>query len=238
MKNQIKQFLTYTLLLVSYFAYSQENSMIDLWQIKKVEVGEDNMTPVAKWTRINANGTYQSGNGWLQNSSGTWNYEKKTNTYSAVDQLDIRDEFGGFTVSFQNDLMIWEREEEGMSVKVILERIKELPMSPADYLEGMWKLSEISKNEEVISINSAGEDKAKLFIRWDRIFLGFSPDGNKSSGYWHIHGHKSEITLLPHQENGLAESWKIQVNEKELIMTGLSDSNKGVQRNYIRQYSF
>lgn len=238
MTKRLNQFCILFSVLITYISYGQNERIMGLWKINKVEVGEENMTPVAKWTKINDDGTYQSGNGWLQNSKGTWSYDKELNTYSSADPLDISDEFGGFAVSFESGFMIWQREEEGMPVKVILESIKELPLAPADYLEGMWKLSEISKNAEPISFDARQEDKEKLFIRWDRIFLGFSPEGKKSSGYWHINGHRPEITLLPHREDGQVESWKIEVNDTKLVMNGISDTNEGIQRTYIRQHSF
>ena len=238
MKKRLNYFLAFILIQFSVYTYGQKERLIGLWEIQKVEVGEQNMTPVAKWTKINTDGTYESGNGWLQNVQGQWNYDSKNRMYSASDSLGIVDEFGGFTVSFDRDKMLWEREEEGMLVKVILAPIKELPMAPADYLEGMWKLTDISDKGESILNTFDKEHKHKLFIRWDRIYINFSPEGKKLTGYWHIHGHKSEITLLPHAEGSKAESWVIEVNRKQLIMTGISDSNKTIQRKYMRSNTF
>jgi hypothetical protein len=196
------------------------------------------MTPVAKWFRINADGTYQAGNGWLQNGNGTWNYDKQNNLYTAKDPLDIADKNGGFTVSFDGEKMQWEREEEGMTVKVTLLPVENLPMSPADYLKGIWDLVEITENEASILDDFDQDNKHKLFIRWDRVYINFSPEGKKLTGYWHIHGHKPEITLLPHQEDASPESWRVDVNEKELVMTGISESNRTIQRKYVRRNAF
>ncbi len=54
---------------------AQDEKFIVLWEIQKVVVGSEQMTSVTKWTRINQNRTYESGNDWLQNSSGTWSYD-------------------------------------------------------------------------------------------------------------------------------------------------------------------
>lgn len=226
------------LILVSNTVSSQKEKIIGFWEIEKVSVGTENMTPVAKWTKIKHDGTYQSGNGWLQNSYGTWKYDAQNNTYAAIDSLDIFDEFGGFKVSFDQQKMFWERQEEGMKVKVTLKPIEELPMSTADYLEGMWKLDDISQNGVSIRAEFDADQKHKLFMRWDRIYLNFTPEGNKQTGYWHINGHKPEITMLPHQEGEKAQSWRIEVDEKELIMTGISDGNNTIKRRYIRKNSF
>lgn len=58
------------------------------------------------------------------------------------------------------------------------------------------------------------ENKHRLFIKWDRNYINFSPEGNQLSGFWHINAHKPEITLLPHQEGSENENWRIEVNEK------------------------
>ena len=125
-----------------------------------------------------------------------------------------------------------------MSVKVTLSPIEELPVAPSDYLEGLWDLVEITENDISILDSFDGKDEHKLHFRWDRIFINYSPDGERLTGYWHIHGHRPDITLLPHQEDGTVESWRVEVNEKELLMTGLSDSNRTIQRKYVRRNTF
>jgi len=238
MKKQLNFTLIILLLSCSFSIHAQKENLIGFWEIENVEVGEENMTPVAKWTKINADGTYQSGNGWLQNSKGTWNYDNENNKYSATDSLDIFDEFGGFIVSFDQKKMFWEREEEGMQVKVTLGPIHELPMATSDYLEGMWQLVDMSEKGQSILEDFENAQEHKLFIRWDRMYMKFSPEGKKLTGYWHINGHKPEITLLPHQADENVESWRVEVNKKELIMTGISDSNKMIERKYIRKNTF
>ncbi|KAB1065979.1 hypothetical protein [Salibacter halophilus] len=232
MKKNITFFL---LVLLSLHTYAQKENLTGLWEVEKVSVGEKNMTPVAKWFRINPDGKYQAGNGWLQNGKGNWSYDAESNMYTATDSLDITDEFGGFTVSFGAEKMFWEREEEGMHVKVTLMPIKELPMSPADYLKGVWDLVEITKEGQSVLSDFDSKDKHKLFIRWDRVYINFSPEGERLTGYWHIHGHRPEVTLIPHVGGGKSESWKIEVDHKELLMSGLSDSNKNIKRKYIRR---
>ncbi|WP_296705818.1 hypothetical protein [Algoriphagus sp.] len=238
MKKELNTLVILAFILVSFSGFAQKETMVGLWEVEKVSVGEENMTPVAKWFRLNADDTYQGGNGWLQSSKGNWNYDADANLYTATDSLDVMDEFGGFSVSFDNEKMVWEREEEGMSVKVTLLPIEKLPMSPADYLEGMWDLEKITENGQSIIGDFDKENKHKLFIRWDRIYINFNPEGKKLTGYWHINGHRPEITLLPHQEDGNPESWRIEVNNKELVMTGISDSNRAIERTYMRRNTF
>lgn len=233
---RIKFALILTLGACNTFAQSQ--SPIGFWAIEKVSIGDQAMTPIAKWSKIHADGTYESGNGWLQSARGTWQFDPKTHVFSANDPLDVADEFGGFTVSFEGDKMYWEREEEGMPVKVTLKPIDKLPMSPADYLEGIWDLEEITENGASILADYDPNNKRKIFMGWDRIYRDFDAEGRRSSGFWHIDGHRPEITLLPHQQGKSPEGWRIEVNEKTLTMTGISDSNQDIQKKYIRRNTF
>ncbi|CAM1344302.1 hypothetical protein [Tenacibaculum amylolyticum] len=237
MKKGIKRVTICMCLLMSYYIQAQKENVIGFWQVENVEVGKYNKTPIAKWIRINADGIYQSGNGWLQHEEGTWKYDEKENKYSVKDNLGIIDEFGGFTVSFKKEQMIWKREEEGMLVKVTLSPITKLPMAPADYLEGVWELKSSKKSNKY----SNGIEKntgSKLFFKWGRTYTEFVTGGKRKTGYWYIHGHKPEVTLLSHEKGKQPETWKIEVNEKELHMKGVSDSNKTIERIYVRRNSF
>lgn len=237
MKKNVKRIIICISLLMSYVIQAQKERVIGFWQIEKVEVGKKNMTPIARWTKINRDGTYQSGNGWLQHAEGTWKYDEREYKFSVKDELGPIDEFGGFIVSFKNNQMIWEREEEGMQVKVILLPITKLPMAPVDYLEGIWELVSVKKNNE--NINDLGNKKpSKLFFKWGRTYTKLTSKGKRKTGYWYIHGHKPEITLLPHEKGKQPETWEIKVGKKELHMKGISDSNKMMERMYVRRHAF
>lgn len=82
------------------------------------------MTPVAKWTRINKDRSYVSGNGWLQNSSGTWTYDIDSKQFIPTETNGIRDEFGAFIVSFSEGKMKWEINRT--RIEVVLTFLKKL----------------------------------------------------------------------------------------------------------------
>lgn len=91
----------YTLLTTILFTFSltlinAQQAVVGFWEVTEVKVGDQTMTPVAKWTRIHEDGTFQSGNGWLQNSEGTWTFDKKYNHFEANDPNGLVDEFGPF----------------------------------------------------------------------------------------------------------------------------------------------
>lgn len=238
MNTLLKYTLLIAFMLLNFMTYAQKDRITGFWEIVKVNIGEHNMTPIAKWTKINVDGTFQSGNGWLQSSEGSWTYDVESNIFATYDSMGLVDEFGGFKVSFDNENMYWEREENGMPLKVTLKPIEKLPKAPADYLEGLWQLSEITKDGQSILNTFDPENKHRLFIKWDRNYINFSPEDKQLSGYWHINAHKPEVTLLPHQEEAETETWKVEVNEKTLIMVGISESNQNIRREYKRKNSF
>lgn len=208
---------------------AQTSSLVGFWEMTSVSMGTESMTPIAKWITLKKDHSYTSGNGWIQNSAGSWKFDKETHILTSIDSLGISEDFAGFKVSFEGKNMIWERQENGMLVKVTLKPITEKPMAPADYLVGLWKLQ---NNDQ------SPEDYNRIFIRWDRIYNEYVDQKKKTSGYWHINAHKPEVTFLPHQEGKMPETWRISVNKTELVLTGLSDSNKGKQLHYSRLHEF
>jgi len=231
--------LTVLILILSFFnSQAQSEQLYGLWLVEEVYVGDEIMTPVSKWFRINPDGTYQSGNGWLQSASGNWIHDAASNSFTAHDSLDVKDNFGAFSLTFDDDKMNWQREEEGIEVTVKLTLIENLPLSPADYLEGVWKLKEISLNEESILSEFDPERNHQLFIRWDRLYVNYTPENEKYFGYWFIHAHRPELRLIPQSDMDKMEKWEVQVDEKELQLIGISKSNKGVLRQYERGSSF
>ncbi len=199
-------------------------SVVGMWEMTLVTVGDQEMTPTAKWTNILRDGTYTSGNGWLQNAAGTWTFDEKTQTFLPKEINGIKDPFGAFAVSFEGNEMRWTRDEEGMKVTVFLTRVDKKPMAPADKIVGVWGL-----RQERETYHSP-----YYFFRWDRIYRNGNGAGERSTGYWHMHGHRPEITLLSHEDGKTTETWQVSFQEGMLTLIGLSDSNLDVTLNFER----
>lgn len=208
------------------------------WEVEKVTVGDQTMTPVAKWFRIENDGTYTGGNGWLQNMEGTWEYDEENNSYLPKENKGLVDPFGAFTVSFDVEKMIWTREEEGMEVNVSLVPIESMPKSPADQIVGLWDLEEADSLGTKMIPKLDPEGKYYLFIRWDRMYVERNKDGQRKTGYWHMHGHRPELTILPHDSGQSPKSWTVSFENKKLILTGNSDSIKDLELRFNRLTDF
>lgn len=232
----MKQFLIFALLLISEFACAQQ--ITGLWTVTEVRVGEEKMTPVAKWFRYNENGTYESGNGWLQNDQGRWTYDRKSGVFTPVTSIGMKDPYDGFKVSFEAQKMTWERMEDGMMVTVLLEPAVSLPRSTADLLTGLWALEEITESDRNITKDHDPEGRYNIFFRWDRIYREQGTDGKRRSGYWHMHGHRPEVTMLPHQDGLSAESWKVEITDGQLVLSGISDTNREKTMKFKRLDAF
>lgn len=190
--------------LFPMLVFAQDKDILGLWQVSKVTVGDQVMTPVGKWFRFDE-GTYQTGNGWLQNGTGVWTISE--GKLSATDSFGPMDEFGAFDISFDQGMQ-WRRLEDGMEVAVYLQRSEQLPLNPADLVVGLWK----------------APDGSTLFIRWDRIYVRQSETGRKT-GYWHMNGHRPELTMLPHSDDESVSGWKVEVTEEVLVLTSTSDED-------------
>lgn len=195
-----------------------------LWLVESVSMGEQSMTPVAKWTRINPDQSYQSGNGWLQNSAGTWAFDKSRSTFLPIASVGQEDPFGPFSVNFQAGKMVWVRMEEEAEVKVVWKPIDVLPKAPADKLIGLWKVEN-------------GNDDETLFLRWDKIYVR-TVNGQRSTGYWFMNAHRPELELIPHGEYSASRKWMVSFEGEEMRWKGNGPENDEVESSFSRLRAF
>ncbi|MBK7872625.1 MAG: hypothetical protein IPJ74_19060 [Saprospiraceae bacterium] len=209
-----------------------------LWIVKKVLVGNEVMTPVAKWVKLEAGGTQLSGNGWLQHTFGTWNYDTSTSELSLFSEPGPVDEFGAFKVKYQGQHMTWERMEEGEKILVELERTEALPRSSADEMQGVWDLEKVTKQNEDITNQFDPEGKAYIFIRWDRIYVERTAGGERATGFWYINAHRPDLQLISYDKNIKDQTWRISFSDSKMTWTGLDEKNKNLVLTYERIKNF
>ena len=126
-------------LIVSILFVSCDNgSPIEgLWIVKLVKVGDQEMTPNARWARFRADFTHEAGNGRFQHSYGTWKLNQNSNELFIENTNGLDDINEPFVISLNQSEMIWERIEEGQNIKVILERSSQLPETYGDKILGL-----------------------------------------------------------------------------------------------------
>lgn len=227
--NGMKSIFTIALLFAGVSANAQ--SPVGFWEAVRVTVGDKVMTPIGKWTRINGDGTYQSGNGWLQNSAGTWTLDDVNKSYLPVETKGLHDVYGAFAIAFDIDNMIWKRQEDGLSVVVTWQPINNLPRTPADLIVGMWEVVPEKVNSSQVDISDV---KKSMFIRWDRIYVAWNTSNEKRYGYWFMNAHRPELAFIDMAGNTASEKWRVQISGDTLTLEGLSDDNKGSFIQYRR----
>lgn len=218
------------LLTLSLQIFAQEaNELTGLWLIKEVQVGDEIMTPDAKWTRLNEDFSQTSGNGWFQHSIGTWEFNQEAAELQIITDNGLDDPFGPFVVVINGDQMSWKREEDGAMVLVRLERVIDLPPTFRDKLLGLWKLAEVTGNGEYYREDF--DDTDYLFIKWNGRFEA-SSGGKKTYGVYNVHSHKPEIELIPYGDKSRS-FWKMDLLESGFEMS-LLNSKKEVKRRFER----
>lgn len=189
-----------------------------LWVVEQVIVGEQDLSPTAQWILFEEEGTFISGNGWLQNGLGSWVYDEQQKTLLQSTEIRI-DPYGPFNVSFQDQKMVWDRVEEGNKVRIILVAAKNKPMAPWDKIIGTWEI-EIANginptNDRVISEYSL--EKTIYIFDWDRRYKKFDKEGNLiEKGVWQIEVY-SPILLLISDEKDIRTIWQIEFNSSQMV---------------------
>jgi len=205
--------------------------MVGLWQIEKVSVGTEEMTPIAKWTLLNKDFTQTSGNGWLQHTVGDWSYDKKQQEIRLNNTNGMADEYGGFIVQFAEEKMIWQREEEGQEVKVTLAKIDQIPQSPANHLFGVWQL----KTDQESNENGAF---SHLMIRWDQIIVMRTSAGLREYGMYKTHGHKPEVQIIYYEDPLRSSIWVYSLEGTDLLTLNYEKDGEPIQLVYERVHTF
>lgn len=200
-----------------------------LWEVKKVRIEKEEMTPVARWMKFNADSTQTSGNGWLQHSIGTWSLnDKKQLTVSNSNGL--LDESEPFLVDLQKDKMTWSRVEEGQNVQVFLERIAKIPTSDGNKLMGLWRL------EKEKPTNDTDNSKIKtIYLSWDSRFIKQYKFGKKEYGIYKIHGHKPELQMVSYGESPEFKFYKFSISDDKLTLINTETKTKLI---YSRIHKF
>ena len=205
-----------------------------LWLVTKVKMGEDEMTPIARWMRFNADSTQTSGNGWLQHSEGNWSVNKN-NQLTVTNTNGLLDAAEPFTVKFENENMIWSRTEEGQDVQVFLERIEQIPSSEGNRLMGLWKIESIAIDNEDVTTTLNPDNNATLFLRWDNVYVFANYPQGKIYGVYKVHGHKPEIQMVNYGDNPQFQFYTFSISDLELK---LISTDKKTELKLKRIYQF
>ena len=186
------------------------------WLVTKVTVGTREITPVARWFRLD-NGKQVSGNGWVQHSFGTYKFDKTKSEVLFVTMNEPEDEYGAFKVVRTGPLMTWSRKEENEMVVVELKPVTELPMSPADEAKGLWILSSAVNNDLDVTKTFDPDHKHFLFIRWDHQYVKQINAHERVSGYWIFDAIRPEITFFGENED--EEKWSVTIEAQRMTLT-------------------
>ncbi len=199
-----------------------------LWQIEKVKIGDEEMTPIAKWTRINSDNTQESGNGWNQHVIGNWEYDKASNKIELTNSNGIEDEYPGFTITeISGEKMLWSRQEDGQTVDVYLMKIDKLPAAPFNELLGVWQLQ---SNIETSAENST----SYLFLRWDRILIDEKETEDRKYGIYKTHGHKNELQIIYYETPLRSVTWNYNFKEDGTLVLEKEENGKSEKQEYKR----
>ena len=224
------------IIVLSFFSCEKTTKIEGLWVVKSVIIGDEEMTPNARWTRFNSDLTQESGNGRFQHSYGTWKLNQNSNELFIENTNGLDDINGPFVISLNQSEMIWERTEEGQNIKVILERSSKLPETYGDKLLGLWQLEKVIGNYNYFKESDKKEINDYIFFRWDKRFIIESEKG-RVNGIYNVHGHKPEVEFIPYGDQVKRDFWEIQFEENQITLK-LLNSDTLVTRQFRRIRKF
>lgn len=214
------RFYLFLLLLGALQLRSQ--SPIGSWEVVSVQVGDRSMTPQAKWIVFEEAGFF-GGNGFLQNSAGTYTWNPLELELHMEDSLGFPDPFSPFKLSWVRDTMVWQREEEGQLVRVFLGAMEEKPLRPADHITGVWL---------------APESDSLAYIRfgWTQTYEFGYKEGPIQRGVWRCHPHRNEVILLPWKREEATRSYQLEIASWNDLYLKDFDGNQSWRLKRSRDY--
>jgi len=210
-----------------------EKGIVGLWVVEKVQMGEQSMTPIARWMRFETDSTQTSGNGWFQHSYGSWSMNG--DQLRVIDVNGITDEFEPFKISLNEDKMTWIRNEEGQGVTVHLKRATKVPASKGNQLIGLWKLTKATDQENDITAITNPDDKAMMHLRWDYMYVQHNMPKGRRFGVYKIHAHKPEIQLVNYGNESQFSFWNFSLEGNKLLLKS-TDQKSTMEFERIHQF--
>jgi hypothetical protein len=207
------------------------------WLVTKVSVGPRDVTPVARWFKIEK-GKQVSGNGWTQHSFGTYKFDKKKSELLFITANEPEDEFGAFKVERKGPLMTWSRKEERELVMVELKPITELPMSPSDHAKGLWVLDSAMDRDLDVTKTYDPDHKHFLFIRWDHQYVRQINAHERISGYWFFDALQPIVSFISENREQEDEQWTATIEGPKLTLKGSSENVREMTLVYSRATEF
>jgi hypothetical protein len=215
MNNKI--ILTFLLFLSLTNLYAQK--ITGLWKVDRVIVGDQVMTPVAKWFKFEKRGQYTAGNGWQQNDYGSYSYNKKEKTFLPKSAIQAN-EFGAFKIGIKGSEMQWSRMEQGMQVVVNLTPTTQITMAPKDSLLGIWEIEKYTRIPDKNEGDSIQHKKIeKLVFSWTQNYVQFLASGEKKRGYWYVHAHRPELRFIDFNTEAGVQKYAISFMADKLMLT-------------------
>ncbi len=204
------------LVLIQFLLSTSINAQIyGLWETTSVRVGDEMMTPIAKWSNFLEDGKYTSGNGWLQNSDGSWEYDEVAKKLNIIVSTGFDNTFGPFDVEFNSeDEMIWTREENGELVTVTQRRIYDIPKNQATNAVGLWMVTEAIFGNQVKTEEFKESEFQAVFVRWDNLLQEITVEGRRS-GMWRIDAHRPVIDILYYDGSKPLQYWDLNFKNED-----------------------
>ncbi|MEL6656275.1 MAG: hypothetical protein AAFY48_04790 [Bacteroidota bacterium] len=220
----MQNILFLSLLLSSTAIFCQANLLVGYWQVNEVTLAGDTQTPVSKWFHLGEDGNLQGGNGGNINIFGTWENPTKTEVLF-FNREGVADPAGPFTFRKEKELLILEREEGGLHIKVTLQAFElgDWPIAPWDQVAGAWTLS----SETGLNKEDLGYSFSTASFQWDHIVV-FNGDDDVTpiwAALWRIHAHRIQLELAPTRYDIPFMRWDIEFTDDQMIWTRNFEGN-------------
>jgi len=212
-------------------------SIIGIWEVHKVLLGDEDFSPMGRWVQFNADSTQVSGNGWKRHSEGTWS--QNDNTLNIVNTNGFIDPYSNFEFVLNGDSMVWKRTEEDQQVTIQLQRVKDIPKTSADELLGLWDLDSAFSGITKLDSLYDPENMRYLFLRWNNRFRDQMNGSQALTGTYQLNEHTQTMLLVIQKEVPELFEFNYSIDNNRLILNQTDvEEHKALHLHYHRIHEF
>jgi len=195
-----------------------------LWVADRAYAGSTDLSPKARWIKFDKKNQQESGNGWQKHSVGTWEL-KRGKKLIIINTNGFSNPYEPFKIKFVKKGMEWVRHENNKRVKVLLTKVKEIPLSERDKLLGVWNLKTALEDGKDHTAKYNPNKECYLYMRWDNMFEFNYVDGRKS-GIYRIGGFLDELELVFNSAEDKRQTWNFEIKKNRLVLTSVNNEKE------------
>ncbi|MFY9241705.1 MAG: hypothetical protein WAO74_01615 [Polaribacter sp.] len=215
-----------------------QNQISGLWLVKKITIGNTDLSPSPNWIHFYKDSTQASGTGWMQHSIGSWSYQNESEMLTVKNDnglngfMNLED---SFKVLINENSMTLQGKKEEQELIISLEKTNALPTLEANKLFGLWKFDSILINGKEVSDSLNPTKNAMLHLRFENGYTLYNYPLGEKYGIFKAHLGRQQLEMVNYSNSPKFNFYDFNIEGEKLLLKS-KDEKTELTLNRIHQY--